>query len=1254
MLFRTSANPSRWVQSRWAIAAMAFLATVAALPASAAIDVAQRPLFLGANVPGSLVLVPSVEWPTVVSVANVGDTYTNAITRSYVGYFDSAKCYRYHWSPNEPERHFYPVRFTPNNQCTGAGEWSGHFLNWAATQTIDPFRSALTGGNRVRDTPTETWLQKARHTGQGGTGVFPNRTITGALVAPATPATWSNFRMRVSGLGARLWFTGEGDVNTTNTVRDVVVYNPAVHPLDNTMYSLGDVNYPADAGRNRNRNSVVYEVSVRVAVCVPNLLEANCVQYSQGWKPEGLIQEYAGRGTGPNSRPRLMYSIFGYTNIDGSGRDGGILRANSRFVGPTLINESGVAVTNPGVEWDPLTGVLFQNPNAAEAAATNADNGLAGQFAIVHSGVINYLNMFGELPTSKPTLKSQDPVSELFYAALRYVKRQPPVPEYSVLTGNQQNRHAEADGFPVVTRWNDPIAFHCQANVFLGIGDTNTHRDKNLPGPTNATDEPSKPAAVIADTTVDVVRFMNLINDMERLEGNVLPAANIASFSGRDNSAYIAALAYHANTQDLRPDLPGRQTAQTFWVDVMENQVLRNRNSNQYWLATKYGGFRPPPGFDPLTNTAVIPTSLWNNNGETLSTGDRRPDNFFPAGDAPRMVSALRQAFGTIVASVEGSGASFATNTTRLEANARVFQASFFSGAWRGELDAYNVNPATGQLSTTPVWSAGQVVPAWASRDLWVNSNGYRPFNSFATLSGTDQAALGTAARMNYLRGDRSNEAPNGAQFRIRQSVLGTFVNSQPIFVGRPDPRQFQGATFAGASAYSSFATTWASRKPIIYLGSNGGFLHGFNANTGVEEYAFMPNGVLRNQIGSLADPTYIHRYQVDGDPVVAEVFDTSSNSWRTILVGTMGRGGRSVFALDITNPDNVQFLWELDETQIPALGNALNRPVIGQVASGDWRVFLGNGLNGNGRADLVMIRAVGPGVGTHTVVSTGADTANGLTGVAVADTNGDFIADTVYGGDYKGQVWRFDNLAGTPVASRLFTARSPSNEVQPITASPRVARNPADGSTWVFFGTGSYINENDLGDTTVQTWYGLRDDGGTIAGRSDLNRVRIIDEGIVGGRMARVIELVPPSAMLGRRGWFIDLVGPSGTPAGERMVEPNLFQGLTLLGASRIPNVADVCAPGGSGFIMAIDPFTGGRRPSNFFDVNNDMSINSGDNLNGVPVSGIGFASAPNSPTFIGRVMQVSMDDRSRETILTDAGAGLPRRVSWREIINE
>ena len=52
--------------------------------------------------------------------------------------------------------------------------------------------------------------------------------------------------------------------------------------------------------------------------------------------------------------------------------------------------------------------------------------------------------------------------------------------------------HNLISGFPVITNWTDPIQYACQKNVLLGIGDVNTHRDKNLPGNTVTTDEPTE------------------------------------------------------------------------------------------------------------------------------------------------------------------------------------------------------------------------------------------------------------------------------------------------------------------------------------------------------------------------------------------------------------------------------------------------------------------------------------------------------------------------------------------------------------------------------------------------------------------------------------------------------------------------------------------------------------------------------------------------------------------------------------------
>jgi Tfp pilus tip-associated adhesin PilY1 len=42
-------------------------------------------------------------------------------------------------------------------------------------------------------------------------------------------------------------------------------------------------------------------------------------------------------------------------------------------------------------------------------------------------------------------------------------------------------------------------------------------------------------------------------------------------------------------------------------------------------------------------------------------------------------------------------------------------------------------------------------------------------------------------------------------------------------------------------------------------------------------------------------------------------------------------------------------------------------------------------------------------------------------------------------------------------------------------------------------------------------------------------------------------------------------------------MVVSNFFQGTALIGTTRIPDSGDVCSPSGKGFVMAINPFTGG-----------------------------------------------------------------------------
>jgi type IV pilus assembly protein PilY1 len=293
------------------------------LPAAATTPLADQPVFSSKDVPGNLALALSVEFPTAVSVAHTGDYSTS---KTYLGYFDPNKCYLYSYNVSEPLRHFYPAGLATNRACTGTDntKWSGNYLNWATMQTIDPFRWALTGGYRVVDTVSETILEKARATGQGGTGNFPNRTTTSnGVVADHTPFGWNNFKMRIQGLGNKMRFSESGNIDDPATD-----YDPSVAVVGNT----------------------VYEVSVRVKVCDTGAaaggLESNCVAYPDGnYKPIGLLQENA---------HLFRYSAFGYLN------DNNLNRCAART---PKVRRTDAARTNINTRQQPRFGVGPQQRN---------------------------------------------------------------------------------------------------------------------------------------------------------------------------------------------------------------------------------------------------------------------------------------------------------------------------------------------------------------------------------------------------------------------------------------------------------------------------------------------------------------------------------------------------------------------------------------------------------------------------------------------------------------------------------------------------------------------------------------------------------------------------------------------------------------------------------------------------------------------------------------------------------------------------
>ena len=256
------------------------------------------------------------------------------------------------------------------------------------------------------------------------------------------------------------------------------------------------------------------------------------------------------------------------------------------------------------------------------------------------------------------------------------------------------------------------------------------------------------------------------------------------------------------------------------------------------------------------------------------------------------------------------------------------------------------------------------------------------------------------------MRGDRSNERASGGTFRNRYSLLGDIVNSDPVY--------FAGAqesfTIAG---FPAFKDSVKNRDGRIAVGANDGMLHVFDEDDGSEVYAYVPS-MLFDKLGALKAVPYAHTYFVDGKITVASA--KNGANWISALVGTLGAGGKGLYALNVTNADmsNNKVLFEKTGNDI---GYILSRPRIARKNDNKWYVFTGNGLNSTtGVAKLLMFELNGSTY-PQTAISTGV--AGGLSAPVLVDSNKDFKADIAFAGDTNGDMWKFYLGSSPPSPTR-------------------------------------------------------------------------------------------------------------------------------------------------------------------------------------------------------------------------------------------
>jgi len=690
----------------------------------------------------------------------------------------------------------------------------------------------------------------------------------------------------------------------------------------------------------------------------------------------------------------------------------------------------------------------------------------------------------------------------------------------------------------------------------------------------------------------------------------------------------IADIAMNYYKNNLRPTFTtGKVPVKSGCTEASPDPRLdcnRNLHMNTYGvtLGTRGVLFDPDVPVDPYISPPAWPTvfptrhpsavdDLWHAtvNGRGTLLNAKKP------AEVGEQLKSILTSF------LEGisSASSVATNSTQLETDTKIYQARFDSRDWSGEFLAYPIltsppaPPADAGKLGTLAWDAGLLIPAHASRTVtsYKPGTGGIPF-LWASLDSTQQALLNVDPfpvatvdtlgdeRVDYLRGSDALEVKKSGTFRNRSRPLGDIINSDPFFVGS---ESFGNQKLPGTegSTYAAHLSVKASKPEMVYVGANDGMLHGFDAETGVERLAHVPNAVFPN-LNTLTDPLYTHRYFVDGSPKAADAY--FAGAWHTVLVEPLAGGGRAVFALDITDPTAhapSKVLWEYTDTD---LGYPLGEASIVRMANGEWAAVFGNGyLSDNDRAVLyvvnietgALIRKIDTGAGD-------ASSQNGLAAPTVVDTNNDRIADAAYAGDLMGNMWKFD-LSGATVASwdvayktgvtnrPLFVTEAPDGTMQAITAKPAVGRHPGGGVV-VLFGTGKYMEPSDRivpSPAQVQTFYGLHDDGTRITGgRSALKEQKVVAEVSAFGFDLRLTTDYEPGPS--DRGWFMDL-----PTLGERQISRPVLRGGRIIFTTLIPNT-EMCGNGGTSWLMEVDAITGSRLDETPFDLNGDGKFNSAD----------------------------------------------------------
>lgn len=567
------------------------------------------------------------------------------------------------------------------------------------------------------------------------------------------------------------------------------------------------------------------------------------------------------------------------------------------------------------------------------------------------------------------------------------------------------------------------------------------------------------------------------------------------------------------------------------------------------------------------------------------------------------------------------------TGQTKWHGNIKRYR--MFNGTIVDSNDAAALDPSTQKFkeSAQSFWSidgdgddvkkggAAFVVPAPASRVVYTNLEGSSGVNLYngnndvednqATLTSAMLNATDSADRTKIINWANGMDVNNTSAPTSARNQLGDPIHSQPQVVIYDD--------------------STADNQTILFSADNEGYLHAFNAETGVELWSWIPKDLLgqltrfqkntplaKRESGANGLDGHIAPYIVDNNR--NGMVDSGDKVW--LMVG-MRRGGNNYYLLDVSdiNRPILKYTIQGGTGSFAKLGQTWAKPVFGRIRFGSTietvAVFTGgydeaedsnsSPAANNSMGNAIYIVRLSDGTllwnNAQAVQGVGAGLLSTMThsmpaGVVTIDVSGSGFIESFYASDLRGQVFRFDVKNGESDITKIITGARiahiggslnnlEGNGGVDEANNRRFFNSPAvaavlrpDDKTYVAVALGSGYRSHPKNTANKDAFYMFRDQGVLT---------RTFDKDIVQADLLDITNYADPDAEISGksvvkyiednnyRGWKLDL----SVTTGEKVLSQALIFNNQVIFGSYIPISSNLCAGvlgGGRGYLIDIN----------------------------------------------------------------------------------